>query len=91
MSIWKKALFWTKVKDTMAIGSILSQAGMNIGETSEQVKLWIGAGTFVGYIIGMWMEDKDKNGIVDLFETEVTTTITSNSPMTVTTSEEKPK
>lgn len=87
MSIWKRSLFWTKIKDTLAIGAILSQAGMEIGNTSEQIKLIIGAGTFVGYLVGMWMEDKDKNGVVDIFETEVTTTITSSAPIDIKTEE----
>lgn len=90
MSIWKRALLWVKVKDTLAIGSILSQAGMEIGNTSESIKLWIGLGSLIGYLVGMWMEDKDKNGVVDIFETEVTTTIKSSTPIEVKT-EEKPK
>lgn len=87
MSFWKRAIVWTKVKDTLAIGAILSQAGFELGNASEQLRLVIGAGTFVGYIIGMWMEDKDKNGIVDIFETEVTTTIKSATPIEITTEE----
>lgn len=95
MSIWKRALLWVKIKDTLAIGSILSQAGMEIGNTSEALKLWIGLGSLVGYLVGMWMEDKDKDGIVDLFQTEVTTKhkITSESPIEVETTKtiETPK
>jgi hypothetical protein len=85
MSIWKKTLFWGKVKDTLAIGSILSQGGMELGNVNESVKLWIGLGSLAAYLVGMWMDDKNKDGIVDIFETEVTTKITSDTPITVET------
>lgn len=87
MGIWKKAIFWTKVKDTLAIGSILSQGGMEIGHVSESVKLWIGFGSLAAYVVGMWFEDKDKDGLVDIFQTEVKTTITSAAPIEVKTEE----
>lgn len=90
MAIWKRALFWTKVKDTLAIGSIISQGGMELGGTPEDVKIWIGVGSLAAYLVGMWMEDKDKDGVVDIFQSEVKTTITSAAPIEIKT-EETPK
>lgn len=68
MSIWKKALLWTKIKDTFALGGILSQAGMEMLNTNEKIQLSVAVGTVLGYLIGMWFEDKDKDGIVDIFQ-----------------------
>ncbi len=81
MSIWKKAILWTKIKDTFAIGGILSQGGMEVLNSSELVKLIVAGGTVIGYVVGMWMEDKDGDGVVDLFQTDVT--IKSDSPIEV--------
>lgn len=83
MSIWKKAILWTKIKDTFALGGILGQAGMEVLNSSEIVKLSVALGTVIGYLVGMWMEDKDKDGIVDIFQTEVTTKVTSSSPVDI--------
>lgn len=87
MSIWKRAIIWVKIKDSLALGGILGQAGMEVLNTSEAIKLWVAVGTVLGYLVGMWMEDKNNDGIVDLFQTEVTTTTTvkSESPIEVET------
>lgn len=89
MSIWKKALLWTKVKDSLALGGILGQAGMEALNTNPKIQMWVAVGTVLGYLVGMWMEDKNNDGIVDIFETEVTTTIKSDSPVQVETKTEK--
>ena len=71
MSLWKKTLFWTKVKDSLAIGAILSQAGLEVGNASETVKLIVAGGSILAYLVGMWMEDRDKDGIVDIFQDDI--------------------
>ena len=68
MALWKKTLFWGKVKDSLAIGAILSQAGLEMGNASETVKLIVAGGSIAAYLVGMWMEDKNQDGIVDIFE-----------------------
>jgi len=83
MSIWKRAILWTKLKDTFALGGLLGQAGMDAFATNEIVKIYIGVGTIIGYLVGMWMEDKDRDGVVDLFQTEVKTTVTSSAPVEI--------
>lgn len=83
MSIWKKAILWTKIKDTFALGGILSQAGMEVLHTNEKIQFYVAIGTVLGYLVGMWMEDKDRDGIVDIFQTEVTTKVTSTGPVDV--------
>lgn len=82
-------MFWGKVKDTLAIGSIISQGGMELGNTPEEVKLWVGFGSLAAYIVGMWFDDKDKDGVVDIFQTEVT--VTSAAPIEIKTEETKLK
>lgn len=89
MSIWKKAILWTKIKDTFALGGILGQAGMEALNTSEVIQLSVAVGTVIGYLVGMWMEDKDQDGIVDIFQTEVKTTVKSSAPIEVKTEEKK--
>jgi hypothetical protein len=98
MSLWRNAKFWTKLKDTFALGGTSITAGLSIGnkinlfstpDYSELISIGV---TFIGILIGMWFEDKDGNNIPDIFEATVTTKVTSDSPITVTTSEEeKPK
>lgn len=68
MSIWKRATFWVKLKDSFALGGLLGQAGMEVIATNEMVKIWVAIGTILGYLIGMWMSDENKDGVVDLFE-----------------------
>lgn len=68
MSIWKRATFWVKVKDTFALGGLLSQAGMEVLSTNELVKILVGVGTIIGYLVGMWFEDKDGDGTPDILQ-----------------------
>lgn len=42
-------------------------------------------GQIFGAIIGIWMVDKDKDGTPDIFQAEVKTTVTSASPIEITT------
>ena len=84
MSIWKKAILWTKIKDTFALGGILGQAGMEALNTNQTIQMWVAVGTVIGYLVGMWMEDKDRDGIVDIFQTEVTVKAKSETPVDVT-------
>ena len=71
MALWKKTTFWTKVKDTLAVGGLLAQGGMDIANASDQLKLIILAGNILAYLVGMWMDDKDGDGRVDLFQDEI--------------------
>ena len=70
MAIWKKTKLWEKVKDTLAIGGLLAQGGFEIANASETLRLWILAGNIGAYLVGMWMSDKDGDGMVDLFQDE---------------------
>ncbi len=78
MAIWKKAFLWTKIKDTLGLGGIIAQggieafnqAGIEAFKVNPKVQLFVAAGTAIGYLVGMWMEDRDKDGIVDLFQLE---------------------
>lgn len=79
MSIWTKAVFWTKVKDSLAIGGLLTQGGMEALNSSEVVKQITAAATIIAYLVGMWMEDRDKDGVVDIFQSEKVVTITTDA------------
>lgn len=80
MSFWKQAVVWTKIKDTIALVGTTITAGLELGNSTGIFKTpqW-GAFislsvTFLGILLGMWFEDKDKDGTVDLFQTTVTST-----------------
>jgi len=66
--IWKRTLFWQKVERTLAIGGLLGQGGMDVLHASDTLKLWILAGNVGALIVAMWMEDRNSDGTVDLFE-----------------------
>lgn len=91
MSIWRKAILWTKIKDTLALGGILGQAGMEALNTNQKIQLYVAVGTVLGYVVGMWMEDKNNDGIVDIFQTEVTVKAKSDAPVEVEITKEEKK
>ena len=81
MSIWKKAKLWTKIKDTFALGGTAVSAMLVVGNklqiitTPDYTELISIGVTFTGVLIGMWFEDKDGDGNVDLFQDEIKTNI----------------
>jgi hypothetical protein len=68
MSYYKTTDFWTKIKDSCAIGTFLTEAGMTLGDASDFWRFFVLSAGFTGYLIGIWMTDKNNNGIVDPFE-----------------------
>lgn len=65
---WMQIKYWTKIKGTVALGGIGTEITLFIADSSDLWK-WVAAGaTALSYLITIWIEDKNNNGIVDIFE-----------------------
>lgn len=87
MSIWHKSATWEKVQLSINILLSMTQGALIIGDSKHIWNYAVLAGQILGALIGIWMVDKDKDGTPDLFQAEVTTTITSSTPIEVKTEE----
>ncbi len=66
--LWKKVGFWMKLKVSIASVGIGSEVFMHFADTHPTWKIVAGVGTIVGILISVWIEDKNNDGIVDLFQ-----------------------
>lgn len=82
---YKQTLFWNKVKDSINVTGVLVQMGLIVGDSVHTWNYVVGAGQVIGMLIAIWMADVDKDGHVDVFQKEVKTTVTSDTPITVKT------
>lgn len=77
--IWKTISFWTKLKATIGIFAAGSDVILLANNANP---LWHGVviiSTILGLLLTAWIEDKDNDGIVDLFE-DVKTPATKEEP-----------
>lgn len=65
---WKKFSFWMKLKGIFAALGIGGEVALFIGESSQGYKWFVAGATVIAIIITHLIEDKDNNGIADLFE-----------------------
>lgn len=70
-----------------AIGTF-TQLSLIFGDSQHIYNVMVALIQLAGLIIPIWFEDRDNDGHVDLFQKEITTTITSDSPIKVTTETE---
>ena len=89
MNYWKRASFWTKIKDTVGGILALGQLSLVLGNAQHIYNGILFIGQAVALFIPIWMEDKNQNDIADIFEKEVKVTIKSDSPITTETTIEK--
>lgn len=87
MSIFKKSATWEKIQLSINILLSITQGGLIMGDSEHIWNYLVLSGQIIGALIGVWMVDKDKDGVPDVFEKEVTTTITSAAPIEVKTEE----
>jgi len=66
--IWKRMTFWTKIKGTVAGLGVGTELTLFIADSADVWKWVAGGATFLGYLITIWIEDKNNNGIADIFE-----------------------
>ena len=68
MSIFTKTIFWKKSEQTLSlVGGIgITTAGF------EQAPYWVfiafGSCAVIAKVLFIWIEDKDNDGIIDIFE-----------------------
>lgn len=70
-----------------AIGTF-TQLSLIFGDSQHIYNVMVALIQLAGLIIPIWFEDRDNDGNVDMFQKEITTTITSDSPIKITTETE---
>lgn len=85
MTIWKRISFWTKLQLTIQAVLSLTQLSLIFGDSEHIFNIFVTAGQILGLIIPIWIQDANRDGIVDGFEKEVTVTVKSDSPIEVKT------
>jgi hypothetical protein len=85
---WKQTSFWTKVMMTIQAIGTFTQLSLIFGDAQHIYNVVVALVQLSSLILPIWMEDKNSDGIVDVFEKEVKTTITSDSPITIKTETE---
>lgn len=88
MKIWQKMSFWQKMSATIQAIGTFTQLSLIFGDSQHIYNVMVALIQLAGLIIPIWFEDRDNDGHVDLFQKEITTTITSDSPIKVTTETE---
>lgn len=81
--------FWTKLQLTIQAILSLAQLSLIFGNAEHIYNIFVTAGQILGLIIPIWVQDANRDGIVDGFEKEVITTIKSDSPIIVETEVKK--
>lgn len=90
MNYWKRASFWSKIKDTVGGILALGQLSLILGNSQHIYNGIVFIGQAIALFIPIWMEDKNQNDIADIFEKEVTVKVKSDAPITVETKTETP-
>lgn len=82
---FKRASFWHLVIQS---GQIALAAAQGITLAADVQHVWnyslAGCSALLG-IISLWTKDENRNGVVDIAEPEIEITVTSSSPVNVTT------
>lgn len=86
---YKYSSFWTRVKDSVNAVGTITQVVLVAGESDHIWNYITGGIQLLGTFISIWFDDRDKDGRVDIFQKEVVTTITSETPIKIET-ETKP-
>ena len=70
-----------------AIGTF-TQLSLIFGDAQHIYNVVVAIVQLSSLVLPIWLEDKNNDGIVDVFEKEITTTIKSDSPITIKTETE---
>ena len=65
---WQVMSFWNKVKLACLSIGVASETGMFLADIGHEWKIIVGCLSVTGIIIGIVFEDKNSNGIADIFE-----------------------
>lgn len=84
---YKDVSFWTKISHTFQLFGTGGQVALALNHALPIWNIVTGVATIAGMVLAIWMDDKNNNGKVDIFEKEVTTvtSIKSDSPIIVET------
>lgn len=82
---YKYSSFWTRVKDSVNAVGTITQVVLVAGESDHIWNYITGGIQLLGTFISIWFDDRDKDGRVDIFQKEVVTTVTSETPIKVET------
>lgn len=93
MSYWKYASFWQKIKDTIQILGTFTQLSLVFGDAQHIYNALTAAIQLLALLLPVWFEDKNRDGVVDLYQQPVITTVkvTAPGPADVEVKEEKLK
>lgn len=80
--------FWTKLQLTIQAVLSLAQLSLIFGDSEHIYNIFVTAGQILGLIIPIWIQDANRDGVVDGFEKEVTVKVTSDAPIQVETKTE---
>lgn len=80
---YKDTTFWTKVSHTIQLFGTGGQVALVAAHASPIWNYITAGATIIGMVLAIWMEDKNNDGTVDVFENKIvtTTTIKSDSPI----------
>ena len=90
MNYFKRASVWSKIKDTIQVIGTFTQLSLIFGDSQHIYNVIVAIVQLAGMIIPIWLEDKDHDDVIDIFQKEVVTTVTSDSPIKVETEVKKP-
>lgn len=68
VKFWKRFSFWAKLKGILATVGIGGEFALYLGDSHEGYKWFVGGATLLAIIITHITEDKNNNGVVDIFE-----------------------
>jgi hypothetical protein len=66
---WKRTFFWGKVRDTFALFGTGTSIGLEAAHVSGFWAYFVAVATLMGASIGIWMDDQNKDGVPDIFQT----------------------
>lgn len=78
---YKDVSFWNKINHTIQLFGTGGQVALALNHVSPVWNIITGGATILAMVFAIWMDDKDNNGKVDLFEKEVTIKVTSDAPI----------
>lgn len=87
-NIFTRMTFWTKLQLTIQAVLSLAQLSLIFGDSEHIYNIFVTAGQILGLIIPIWIQDANRDGVVDGFEKEVTVKVTSDAPIQVETKTE---
>lgn len=90
-NIFTRMTFWTKLQLTIQAILSITQLSLIFGDSEHVYNVIVTGGQIIGLIIPIWIQDANRDGVVDGFEKEVITTIKSDSPIKIETETITPK